>query len=179
LGVEVMAMNIVAISGSLRTGSTNTTLLQAAVLLAPEGVTVQVYEGIGRLPFFNPDIEETELPIVQEFQTVLRSADGILFSTPEYAHGVPGVLKNALDWVVRSGELEDKPVALWNAAPFAVHAQASLEETLRTMSARVVEGACVRVPLTGKKLDGAGIAQYPEFATLLRVALGALAASVW
>ena len=76
-----------------------------------------VYRGLAALPHFNPDLDNdlVSLP-VSEFHSQLRISDGILFSTPEYAHGIPGVLKNALDWVVSSGELYDKPVALFGAS---------------------------------------------------------------
>src|SRR5436853_1978310 len=117
-----MPIRIVAISGSLRSGSSNTLLLRAASAIAPPGMVVDVYQGIDRLPFFNPDLDVDEVPqAVESFRATLRSAHGLLISSPEYAHGVPGVLKNALDWLVGStqGEIVDKPVALVNASPRA------------------------------------------------------------
>ena len=77
----------------------------------------------------------------------IGEADGLLFCSPEYAHGVPGSLKNALDWLVASLELPHKPVALLNASPWATHAQASLVETLTVMSTRIVHEACVTIPV--------------------------------
>jgi NAD(P)H-dependent FMN reductase len=100
----------------------------------------------------------------------------VIISSPEYAHGVPGVLKNALDWLVSGSEIPGLPVALFNASPRSVHAQAQLVETLRTMSAVVVDEACVAVPLAGRPLDEAGIAADPEIAEPLRRAIAALAA---
>ena len=89
-------MRILAISGSLRGGSSNTQALRALTSLVPDGVSVELYEGIGDLPHFNPDLDgETPIPAVEHFRAALAGADGVVFSSPEYAHGVPGVLKNA------------------------------------------------------------------------------------
>ena len=144
-------MRILAISGSLRASSSNTALLQAAAALAPQDVEVIPYDGLGDLPHFNPDLDgETVAPAVSRWRSKLRDADGVVFSVPEYAHGVPGVLKNALDWVVGSGEFVDKPVTLFNASPRGTYAQASLTETLTVMSAKVVPEASVTLQLSGE-----------------------------
>src|SRR5215213_1044561 len=140
-------MRILAISGSLRRVSSNTSLLGAAALLAPEGVEVIVYDGLGDLPHFNPDLEANEPPAVTGLRAQVRAADGLLISSPEYAHGVPGSLKNALDWLVGGDEFIDKPVALLNATPPATWAQASLAETVTVMSGRLVHEASIEVPL--------------------------------
>src|SRR5689334_7742067 len=110
-------IRIIAISGSLRSQSSNTTILKAATMLAPDGVSISLYEGLGMLPHFNPELEGAEGPAVLDFRRRIRESDGVLISSPEYAHGVPGSLKNALDWIVGTGELVDKPVALINASP--------------------------------------------------------------
>src|SRR5262245_56991969 len=161
-------MRILAISGSLRTASSNTTLLQATSALAPEGVEITLYDGLGGLPHFNPDLEEGLQPSVVDFRTELPAARGVLMSWPEYADGVPGALKNALDWVVGSGECVDKPVALLNASPRATHAQASLRETLTVMTARIVVEASVAISRSGKSLDTAEITSNPEISGVLR-----------
>src|SRR5262249_47022129 len=111
------AVRVLAISGSLRSGSSNTILLRAAAELAPRGLCVILYGGLADLPHFNPDLDDeaNPPPQVREFRDALRAADGLMICSPEYAHGVPGSLKNALDWVVGSGELSGKPVALINA----------------------------------------------------------------
>jgi chromate reductase, NAD(P)H dehydrogenase (quinone) len=158
---------VLAISGSLRSQSSNTTLLRAVAMLAPPVVAVSIYDGIGNLPHFNPDLEETPGPAVLEFRQRLQESDGVLISSSEYAHGVPGVLKNALDWIVGSGELVDKPVALINASPQSTHAYASLAETIVVMSARLVKNACVTLPFWNKTLDARGVAAHPEISTLL------------
>src|SRR5690349_8235590 len=98
-------MKILAISGSLRTGSSNTAVLRAAARLVPVGVEIVLYDGIARLPFFNPDLDGDEVPApVAEMRTLIGSVDGLLISSPEYARGVAGVTKNALDWLVGSHE---------------------------------------------------------------------------
>ena len=155
-------MRILAISGSLRRISSNTTLLRAIGVLAPEGVEVTLYDSLADLPAFNPDLEGAEPSSVLAFRGQLKSADGVFISSPEYAHGVPGSLKNALDWIVGSGELVDKPVAILNASPMATYAQASLRETITVMSARVITEASLTIPIQGKHLDETGIAANPQ-----------------
>jgi len=167
-------MQILAISGSLRAAATNTTLLKAAAALAPEDITLNIYDGLGDLPHFNPDLDtDPPRPAVGEFRFHLRKSAGVIISSPEYAHGVPGVLKNALDWLVASGELYEKPVALFSASPRANYAQASLLETLTVMTARVVSEACVVLPLLGRNLDVNGIVSDLNFSRTIRVALAA------
>jgi chromate reductase len=110
------SLRVVAISGSLRRSSSNTALVSAAARLAPESVDVSIYAELAELPPFNPDLDSDPAPAaVARFRAQLQTCDAVLISSPEYAHGVPGVLKNALDWVVGSGELVDKPIALINA----------------------------------------------------------------
>ncbi|MEA2336513.1 MAG: hypothetical protein QOE82_520 [Thermoanaerobaculia bacterium] len=131
-------MKIIAICGSLRAHSSNLALLRAAATIATE---VEIYEGLATLPHFNPDDDvegSTPPPAVAALRAMLASADGILISSPEYAHGVPGSLKNMLDWLVSDGALVDKPVALINASPVGGEfARDSLVETLTTMNWRV------------------------------------------
>jgi len=169
---------ILAISGSLRAASSNSALLRAAVRLAPEDVEIIVYDGLGGLPPFNPDLDGAEPPTVLDLRARVQAADGVLFACPEYAHGVPGVLKNALDWTVASPAFVDKPVALINAAPRASHAQASLAETLSTMSAILVSEKPLIVSLAGRKLDAAGILADPEISRTLRSAIMVLARAI-
>jgi chromate reductase, NAD(P)H dehydrogenase (quinone) len=146
---------ILAISGSLRAQSTNTTLLLAAARLAPTDVQIDLYKGLGDLPLFNPDLDGKEPDAVREFQAALAAADGILICSPEYAHGVSGAMKNALDWLVSDVALVGKSVALINASPRATYAQEALLETLRTMSWNVVSEASrtVPVPRPGLSVD--------------------------
>jgi chromate reductase len=165
-------MKIIAISGSLRATSLNTAVLQAAARLAPAGVEIELFEGIGKLPFFNSDLEGERLPQeVAEFRAVIGAADGLLISSPEYARGVAGVMKNALDWLVGSHEFPNKLVALINTSPRASHALASLTLTLETMSARLVKDASMTLPLLGTVNDADSIVANEAFAGPLRRAL--------
>jgi chromate reductase, NAD(P)H dehydrogenase (quinone) len=165
-------MKIIAISGSLRAVSLNTAVLHAATHLAPASLEMEVYEGIGKLPFFNPDLDGERLPKeIADFRRVIGTADGLLIASPEYARGVSGVMKNALDWLVGSFEFPNKPVALINTSPRATHALAALTITLETMSARLVKEASITLPLLGTVNDAASIAANPEFAGPLRGAL--------
>src|SRR6202167_1957382 len=165
-------MKILAMPGSLRATSLNTAVLQAACRLVPAGVKVEMFEGIGNLPFFNSDLDGDRLPReVAAFRAVIGAADGLLISSPEYARGVAGVMKNALDWLVGSFEFPNKPVALINTSPRATHALAALTITLETMSAPLVEEASVTLPLLGTVNDAASIAANAEFAIPLRSGL--------
>lgn len=171
-------IQLLALSGSLRSKSSNTELLRAAAALAPPDVEVELYGGIGELPYFNPDLEEA-LPLrVVDLRARVASAAGILISCPEYAHGVPGSFKNALDWLVGGPEFVYKPVALLNASPRASYAQESLAETIRTMSGRIVPEATVALPLLGQGLDANGIIARPELASTIRRAIGAFVEAI-
>ncbi len=149
-------MQILAISGSLRHGASNTVLLEAAILLAPEGISIELYDQLGALPHFNPDLDTPDgalLPsIVQDLRARVGRANGVLVSCPEYAHGIPGSFKNLLDWLVGSVEFPDKPVALLNTSPMSVHAPAQLTEILRTMNARLIQDASVTISI-GRQRD--------------------------
>jgi chromate reductase len=179
---ELRPVRILAISGSLRAASSNTALLRAAAALAPEGVEVAMYEGLASLPHFNPDLDDldagTAPPTVMDFRSCLRACDGVLISSPEYAHGVPGALKNAIDWVVSSGEIYEKPVALINASMGATHAYASLTETLITADANIIEEASVRVGLPTNRIDKAGILADPKLSDALGAAVAMLAGAL-
>jgi NAD(P)H-dependent FMN reductase len=174
-------VRILGISGSLSAASSNTALLRAVAEVAPAGVEVVLYEGLGGLPHFNPDLDrdldDPRLPAaVRELRARVGEADALLISSPEYAHGVPGSLKNALDWLVGASEMPGKPVALVNASPHAVHAQASLAETLRTMSAAVVPGSPFPVRLAGRGRRLEEVADSSEIREDLRAVLAALVA---
>jgi chromate reductase, NAD(P)H dehydrogenase (quinone) len=117
-------------------------------------------------------------PAVSDWRSKLRDADGVVFSVPEYAHGVPGALKNRLDWVVGSGELVDKPVTIFNASPRGTYAQASLTETLTVMSAKVVPEASVTLQRLGKPVAAGQIVANPGMAAVVRSALEILAGAI-
>ena len=172
-------MHLLAISGSLRAVSSNTALLKAAQLLAPDDMRIEFYDGLASLPHFNPDFDvEPPPPPVADLRARIGAASGLLISTPEYARGVPGSLKNALDWLVSGAEFPGKPVALFNASDRSLNAQAALRLTLETMSARIVEEASITVRLLGKTKTPEEIAADPETAPVVRAALAAFAKAV-
>ena len=172
-------IRFLAISGSLRAGSSNAALLDAARRLRPQDVAFDVYDGLAAIPAFSPDADIEPAPdAVTHWRSALARADAILVSSPEYAHGVPGALKNALDWVVGSGELMAKPIALLNPSPASLFAHPQLAEILTTMDARVVPDASVTIPIPRRGADGAMLAADANVAGQLRVALGALLAAV-
>ncbi len=175
-------MRILAISGSLRAGSTNTTLVRAIAAMAPEGMEVTIYDGLGDLPHFSPDLDdENSPPSVIRWRELLRRADGVLICTPEYAFGVPGSLKNALDWTVSSGDLNEKPVAAISASPLyggGDKAHASLLLTLTALGAAVPDGAKLIVPGVKKVLDAGGAVSDSTIARALGSVLDALARAI-
>ncbi len=153
-------VRVLAISGSLRRASINTAALEALARLAPEGVSVLVYRDLAKLPPFNPDedVEDEPKPEpVETFRQLVGASDAIVIVAPEYAHGLPGPLKNALDWLVASETFAGKRVALINASPRAFHAQADLREILSTMAARLMPEAFATLPLTGKTVTAAEV----------------------
>ena len=175
-------MNIVAISGSLRAASTNTALVRAAVALAPEGMKVAVYNGLGDLPHFSPELDEEDAPAaVQSLRGMLGGADGVLICTPEYAFGMPGSLKNALDWLVTSGELWRKPVVTLSASPSALggeKAHAALLLTLSALEAWIVADGSPCIPFVTTKVSKSGDVTDPATAQALRASLDALRRAV-
>jgi chromate reductase, NAD(P)H dehydrogenase (quinone) len=153
-------VRVVAIAGSIRGGSATRMLVDAIASLAPADVTVDVWDGLGTLPPFSPDDDGDEPPAaVAAFRARLRAADAVILCTPEYAFGMPGVLKNALDWLVSSGELNRRPVAALAASPSAeggVRALGWLRQTLSAMDAIVSPAATFTVPFVRQRLaDGA------------------------
>lgn len=153
-------MNILAISGSLRTASTSTALLRAAAALAPKSATVTFYEGLDDLPHFSPERDQGPLPkAVKEVRRQLQQADAVLFCTPEYIHGMLGVLKNMLDWIASSGEFVDKPVGVLSASPSDLggsRAHASLAHTLEVLMAKRPEQASLIVPFIRRRMHADG-----------------------
>src|ERR1044071_8062547 len=150
---------ILAISGSLKAVSSNSQILKAIANLVPAGVEFLIYDRLGDLPHFNPDIDKEPFPeAVKHFREQVTSADGILISTPEYAFGAPGVLKNALDWTVSTTGINRKPVALISASPMyggGDKAHASIMLTLKALDAIVDEKSKLMIPAVYKKIDPA------------------------
>jgi chromate reductase len=171
-------MKFLGLSGSLRATSLNSLLLRATSRLVPEGVTMDVYTNIGSLPLFNPDIEATNPAPVAQLRNAMIAADALIIASPEYAHGITGVMKNALDWMVSVEALIDKPVALFNAAPNSLYALPALKEIVTTMSWRIIERANIEVWVRGSRLDEDGLVTHAEISTTIREALVALKGGV-
>jgi chromate reductase, NAD(P)H dehydrogenase (quinone) len=150
-------VRILAISGSLRKESYNTALIRALVNLAPSDIDVVVFDELQHIPLFNPDRENENISAVIKLKTEINKSNALIISSPEYAHGIAGVLKNALDWLVSGEEFPYIPVALTNTSPRATHAQLALREVITTMSGNIIEEASISVPLLGTDLDENGI----------------------
>ncbi|MEE1656925.1 NADPH-dependent FMN reductase [Microvirga sp. CF3062] len=168
-------MQILAISGSLRAASSNSRVICALREVAEWNVEVLIYEGLDKLPHFNPDLDGDEPPQeVARLRQLVGTASALVIASPEYAHGIPGVLKNALDWLVASSEFLDMPIALINTSPRATHAQAQLIEVLTTMAGHVQPQASVTLDRLGE-LGTIDPAEDPESARMLRSVLIELA----
>lgn len=169
-------INILAVSGSLKSTSTNTNILRTISKMAPPNVSVDIFEGLDKLPHFNPELTDDIEP-VNKFRQQLRLADGVIFSTPEYAFGVPGVLKNALDWVVSSGELNNKPVAAISASPLysgGDKALASLLLTLTALGAGMGVDSSLGIANSKSKITAAGEISSDETTIELKLLLDGL-----
>ncbi|HEV2548971.1 MAG TPA: NADPH-dependent FMN reductase [Stellaceae bacterium] len=165
-------ITLLAMSASLRAASSTAALLEAARLLAPPGIAVVIYGGLGDVPHFNPDLDREPLPpAVVDLRRQIGAADGLLISCPEYARGIPGAFKNALDWLVSGFEMAGKPVALFNASPRASEGQAALRLVRRTIAARLVDEASVTLPLLAKDVDARAIAVDATMAPMIVAAL--------
>src|SRR5689334_5497653 len=147
-------MKILAIPGSLRLTSSSNHILNAVVSTASAEASVEIFDGVGKLPHFNDPAEAPE--IVAGFRNKIREADAVLICTPEYAFGVPGSLKNALDWTVSSGEFVNKPVALITASTSGEKAHESLLNTLTALSAKTYSETNLLISFIRSKLDGNG-----------------------
>ncbi len=169
---------ILALSGSLRAASINSALLRAAARLAPWDVSVSVFDGLGDLPLFNPDLEAHRPGNVAAFQQAVAASDALLIASPEYAHGVTGTIKNALDWLVGFEPFALKLVAVLSASPRASHADAALRETLTTMAAVIVGPASITIALLGAHLDETAMIAAPSVASAIRGSLTALRRAV-
>lgn len=175
--VSISLLNILAISGSLRAASTNSALVAALAQNALPDCHVAVYDGLGRLPIFNPDDEgERTPPQAAALIDAVTAADGVIVSCPEYAHGVPGGLKNALDWLVSRDAAVGKPAMLVHASPRSLFARAALAEIMRTMSFALYEEAALEIALLGKKPpEVEKILAEPENRLAMRSAVSAFA----
>ncbi|MDQ6616925.1 MAG: NAD(P)H-dependent oxidoreductase [Actinomycetota bacterium] len=169
---------ILLISGSLRDGSTNTALLRTAQAVAPPGLELVLFPGLGELPHFNPDDDVEPLPpAAAALRAQIGAADAVVFSTPEYAGALPGSFKNLLDWTVGGGEIYEKPVAWINtsgAPTGAAKAHESLRTVLGYVGSILIEPACGHIPVPRNSIDGDGLISDPAITAQVVGALTAL-----
>lgn len=147
-------ITILAVPGSLRATSSNVKIVKEVQQWAPPHVEVIIYEGLASLPAFDDSDEETAA--VKAWRSQLAAADGVFVCSPEYAFGIPGALKNAFDWTVRSGELVNKPLALVTAASKGDKAHAAWLEIFTVLTAKIPEGGTVLIPFIKAKFNASG-----------------------
>lgn len=168
-------MKLVALCGSIRTNSSNRSLLAAYASLGRPDMDFTAFEGLGYLPHFNPDSDgDSPPPEVAAFRALIAGADALVISTPEYVHALPGVLKNALEWLVSDPAFAGKPVAILHIARGTTWALDSLREVLRTMSAEIVEQACVSVTLGTNQTTPEALLARPDLRASLDLGLAGL-----
>lgn len=177
----MMTCEILLISGSLRARSVNSAIIRAAAQGAPLRVAPRVYPSMGDLPLFNPDDDSEPLDrSVADLRKSIGRADALFICTPEYAGGLPGSFKNLLDWTVGSSEMTNKLVGWVNAASPAApaggeDAYASLRKVLSYVDARIVEAACVKIPMSRQSVDADGLIIAPSILERVARALICLA----
>jgi len=161
-------VSLIGLCGSLRTASTNARLLQAAVTLMPASDKLTIDAAPGLLPHFNPDLAPDAVPELEAFIARIRSCDGLVISSPVYAGGYPGTLKNALDWLVGTDAFVEKPFMMLSASNRVPAVEKSLVTVLQTMSGVHVDAASVTIPLLGTDLDTDAIVRHPDHAGAIR-----------
>ena len=162
-------MRIVGICGSLQASSANLTLLHSAADVLPDGVQYEIFDGIRDLPLFNPDIEakgQAPEPVLR-WRAELAAADALLIASPEYGHSLPGSLKNAIDWVIGSAELDNKVVGVTASVNHESRGGRGLDALLRTLAA-----------VSARVVGGTAIARGPEERARLRDLVEAISAAV-
>ena len=175
-------MRILAISGSLRAGSHNTDLLQAAAAVAPDGIDIELYDGLKEIPPYDADDDRPgDQPLtVRRFKDALDEADAILVATPEYNSSIPGVLKNALDWASRplvESPVRNKPVAVLSSSTGmfgGVWAAAETRKVLGALGARTLEDTVAVAKADERLANGVDATLLDE----LRTVVDALATAV-
>ena len=154
---------ILAISGSTRERSINLNLIKAIEELSADQFEIKIFNGLSGIPHFNPDLDTDNPPeAVRGFRMRLAEAEGILICTPEYAMGVPGTLKNAIDWTVSSCEFSHKPVALITASSVGQKGHLSLLETLRIIESDIPDDSQLLISFVKTKVNSEGKITDPE-----------------
>jgi chromate reductase len=153
-------MKIAAISGSLRHNSSNTGILKALKSYAGDNVELEIFDGLDKIPYFSAEKDTNAVdPAVADFRSFIHECDALIFCTPEYAFGMPGVLKNALEWLVSSTDIYRKPVATISASITPMggdKAHDSLRLVLTALGVDFIDGAKITVPSMRLKIDSAG-----------------------
>jgi NAD(P)H-dependent FMN reductase len=170
-------MRILTLCGSLRASSSNRAMLRAYARLASPEMRFAHYDRLGALPHFNPDLDGEDAippPEVAALRQLVAEADAVVISTPEYAHGLPGSFKNALDWLVSDPAFAEKPVVILHAARGSTWALDSLREILKTMSACLVEPALAALPLGSNQMDEDAILARPDLRAQLTQSMAEL-----
>jgi len=171
-------LSLLGVCGSLRAASSNSRLLAAACSLMPAGAEMHVTSRIAALPLFNPDLDYESIDSVREWAAEMRTCDGVVISTPEYARGYPGALKNALDWLVNTDAFVNKPFMFLGASDRSTVGRDSLAVVLQTMSGIHIERASVTLPLLGRNLSVAEILADGQMAERIREALRTFAGNM-
>lgn len=174
------SVRILALCGSLRAASSNRALLEASAALAPDGMRIELYEGIAQLPHFSPDLEmAAPLPAsVRRLRTAVAEADGLLISCPEYMHCLPGSFKNALDWMVGCTDFPGKKFTLFQATSRHEYVPEMLRDVLKTMAGEIVEDACFTLPARSNALDKQTIWEDKHLSGRIRDSLRTLADAI-
>ena len=157
---------ILVIPGSLRASSSSNLILKAIISFSPKDSDIEVCNAIGSLPHFN-DPEKDPAQVI-DFKKRIKQADAVLICTPEYAFGIPGALKNALDWTVGSGEFLDKPVGIVTASSQGEKAHSALHLVLTALSATIIEDASLLISSVRATLDSEGKIKEKELEIKLR-----------
>lgn len=167
--------NIFAISGSLRLGSSNHAILNALGKMMPSNINFIIYNRLSEIPAFDPDLDNDDPPAaVSAFRKQLFQADAIIICTPEYAYGVPGALKNALDWTVSSGSFSGKLTALITASTGGENAHEALIKILGAIDANLIQEATLLISFIRSKMDSEGKITDEETEGRLRSVLNTL-----
>lgn len=170
--------NILAIQGSTRQNATSNLLIKAIARLYESQLTIIVYNQIASLPHFNPDDDHEKVANeVLEFRKQIQQADGVLICTPEYAHGVPGTLKNAIDWTVSSADLYQKPTALITASTDGSFGHTAMLEILKAIGAQSAAHLNLCISFIKTKVSNEGEITHAETLALVRQLMNGLVES--
>jgi chromate reductase len=152
--MHIRKIKAIAICGSTRQNSTNHSLIKAIIDLSSANLDIIVFDGIANLPQFNPDNDGDHVADeVSKFREQLNNAEGIIICTPEYAHGVPGTLKNAIDWTISSSSFPNKPTMLITASTDGSYGHKALIETLKAIEAKNINNLQMVIPFIKTKIN--------------------------